>query len=133
MNFDDEIKIRSMYAKKLTTAKKSAFNFLRSMDKDGNMELIRLWKNWKKILPAEISRMVRPLGRRGRKLILYTEDPAVSMNAQFMGPLILKKVNQFLGKEVFDKVSFELLNGRVPLDEQKNLRRSNYGREAKRR
>ena len=133
MNFNDEIKIRSIYARKLKPAKKAAFAFLHKLDTEGNLELLRLWKNWKIILPAEIANMVRPLGKRGSKLILCTEDPAVSMNAQFMGPLILKKVNAFLGEEVFDKVGFELLNGRVPLDEQKNLKNSFYGNERKRR
>lgn len=40
----------------------------------------------------------------------------VMQEAQFLAPMILEIVNGFLGQEVFDKVVFELLNGRVPLD-----------------
>jgi hypothetical protein len=49
-------------------------------------------------------------------LVLAADDPIVMQEAQFLGPMILERVNGFLGKEVFDKVVFELLNGRVPLD-----------------
>lgn len=80
---------------------------------------MRLWRAWDEIM-GEMAAMARPLGHRGRKLILAAEDPMVMQEAQFLGPMILHRINEFLGQEVFDKVVFELLNGRIPLDEQKS-------------
>lgn len=91
---------------------------LRGLDTRGSLRLVRLWKNWDKILGPETSKMARPLGHRKKTLILAAEDPIVVQEASFLSPLMLEKINEFLGEEVFDKVSFELLSGRVPLDGQ---------------
>ncbi len=65
---------------------------------------------------GEMAPLARPLGHRGTKLILAAEDPMIMQEAQFLAPMILEKVNGYFQQEVFDKVVFELLNGRVPLD-----------------
>ncbi len=91
---------------------------LRGLDTKGSLRLVRLWKNWERILGPETSRMARPLGHRNKTLILAAEDPIVVQEASFLSPLILEKINEFFGEEVFDKVLFELLSGRVPLDGQ---------------
>lgn len=89
--------------------------FLDKLDTTGGLALVRLWDSWDEIM-GEMADFAKPLGHRGRKLILAAEDPMVVQEAQFLSPLILETVNRFLGEEVFDKVVFELLNGRVPLD-----------------
>jgi len=89
--------------------------FLNTLDTSGSYGLVRLWQSWDEIM-GEMAAMARPLGHRGSRIVLAAEDPMVMQEAQFLGPLILEKVNAFLGKKVFDKVVFELLNGRVPLD-----------------
>lgn len=89
--------------------------FLDNLDTRGGMALVRLWRNWDELL-GEMARVARPLGHRGSKLILAADDPMVMQEAHYLGPMILEKVNGFLRQEVFDKVVFELLNGRVPLD-----------------
>jgi len=88
---------------------------LRGLDRAGGRDLVRLWRSWDELL-GDVARMARPLGHRGGRLVLAADDPIVMQEAQFLGPMILERVNGFLGKEVFDKVVFELLNGRVPLD-----------------
>jgi len=90
-------------------------NLLRGLDRAGGRDLVRLWRSWDELL-GDVARMARPLGHRGGRLVLAADDPIVMQEAQFLGPMILERVNGFLGKEVFDKVVFELLNGRVPLD-----------------
>jgi hypothetical protein len=90
-------------------------NFLNGLDRTGGRDLVRLWRAWDELL-GDVARMARPLGHRGGRLVLAADDPIVMQEAQFLGPMILERVNGFLGKEVFDKVVFELLNGRVPLD-----------------
>jgi hypothetical protein len=77
--------------------------------------MVKLWRAWDDLM-GEMAPLARPLGHRGSKLILAAEDPMIMQEAQFLAPMILDKINSFLGEEVFDKVVFELLNGRVPLD-----------------
>ena len=89
--------------------------FLNKLDTTGGYALVRLWRAWDELM-GEMAPMARPLGHRATKLILAAEDPMIMQEAQFLAPMILDKINAFLGEEVFDKVAFELLNGRVPLD-----------------
>jgi len=89
--------------------------FLNKLDTTGGYALVKLWRAWDELM-GEMASMARPLGHRGTKLILAAEDPMIMQEAQFLAPMILEKINVFLGEEVFDKVVFELLNGRVPLD-----------------
>lgn len=90
-------------------------SFLDKLDTTGGMALVQLWRVWDDLM-GEMAPLARPLGHRGKKLILAAEDPMVMQEAQFLSPMILNKVNGFFGQEFFDKVTFELLNGRVPLD-----------------
>jgi len=89
--------------------------FLDKLDTTGGMVLVQLWRAWDDLM-GEMAPLARPLGHRGSKLILAAEDPMIMQEAQFLAPMILEKVNGFFGEEFFDKVVFELLNGRVPLD-----------------
>ncbi len=89
--------------------------FLDGLDRTGGRRLVQLWREWDELL-GDMAAMARPLGHRGGKLVLAAGDPIVMQEAHYLGPIILEKVNGFLGQEVFDKVVFELLNGRVPLD-----------------
>ncbi|WP_147820376.1 DUF721 domain-containing protein [Salidesulfovibrio onnuriiensis] len=91
---------------------------LEKLDTDNNLKLVRLWRAWDGLM-GDMADMARPLGHRGRKLILAAEDPIVVQEASYLAPLILETVNNFFGEEVFDKVLFELLNGRVPLGRQR--------------
>lgn len=102
---------------KLTKLSRELPTFLDRMDKNESMRLIRLWRGWDDLM-GEMADMARPLGHRGTKLILAAEDPIVVQEASYLAPLILETVNNYLGEEVFDKVLFELINGRVPLGGQ---------------
>lgn len=102
---------------RLTRLNRELPKLLRRIDTDNSLRLVRLWKAWDELM-GEMADMARPLGHRGRKLILAAEDPIVVQEATFLAPLILETVNTFFGEEVFDKVLFELLNGRVPLGGQ---------------
>lgn len=95
-------------------------DMLAGMDDKGRLGLVRLWRAWPEVLGREISRMAHPLAVRGTTLILAGEDPVVVQELSYFAPQILERVNAFLvragGQEVFDKVRFEMLDGRIPLD-----------------
>lgn len=84
---------------------------------DGSaFHLTRLWASWREVVGEPLAEYVWPLGHRERVLLLGGEDAVVLQEANFLVPEILKRVNQFLGGNVFDKVNLELVRGRSPLD-----------------
>lgn len=76
----------------------------------------RLWKSWREVVGESIADMARPLGRRRGTLIVGVDEPVAMQELTYVAPEILDRVNEFLGRRLFDKLSPELLNGRVPLD-----------------
>ncbi|MBI9112574.1 DUF721 domain-containing protein [Maridesulfovibrio ferrireducens] len=84
---------------------------------DGNHKLMipKLWKAWPELM-GELAEFAKPLGHRKTTLILAAEDSVAAQELSYFAPEILLRINSFFGEEVFDKVLFELLNGRVPLD-----------------
>ncbi len=91
-------------------------------DKKGGLKLVRLWLEWGAVVGPEVAELARPLGHKEGTLILHTEDAIAAQQLTYFAPEILARVNDFLGEEVFDKVRFELLNGRVPLGEKRRER-----------
>jgi len=91
--------------------------FLRSREKQSELELVRLWQNWDSVLGPELSKLARPLGRRRSSLVIGTDDSIVMQELSFCSDQILHNVEQFLGWQPFDKVTLELLKGRTPLDQ----------------
>ncbi|BDQ33566.1 DUF721 domain-containing protein [Pseudodesulfovibrio portus] len=89
--------------------------FLDRLDTTGGFALVRLWRAWDDIM-GDMAQFARPLGHRRTTIILAADDPIVMQEAQYLAPMLLQKINAFLSEEVFDKIVFELLNGRVPLD-----------------
>jgi len=89
------------------------------IDKKGGREkfaLIRLWKNWEKVLGKDLAQLARPIGTKGKTVIIGVEDSILMQELTFYSPDILKKINQFLGNELFDKITYKLLEDKAPLD-----------------
>ncbi len=80
------------------------------------IRLVGLWRSWSEVLGPEIAALARPLGSRKGTLLLGADDPLVMQELGFLAPEILARVNAWLGEDHFDKVAFELLSGRFPLD-----------------
>ncbi|WP_029896010.1 DUF721 domain-containing protein [Desulfohalovibrio reitneri] len=91
-------------------------SLLERMGGSERTDAVRLWRSWREVLGDELADMVRPLGIRGRTLVLGAEGPMVMQELSFLAPDIVTKCNVFLGRELFDKATFELLHDRVPLD-----------------
>jgi len=97
----------------------SLLRTLSRYDKKGGLRLVRLWRDWDTVVGADVAELARPLGHREGTLILYTQDAIAAQELTYFVPEILERVNAFLEQEVFDKVRFELLGGRVPLGESR--------------
>ena len=83
-----------------------------------NLRLAQMWSNWSEIVGSEeLADLIRPLGHRQRTLILGAEDSITIQEMNFFVPQLLDKVNDFLGQPFFDKIRFELLKGRTPLNQ----------------
>jgi hypothetical protein len=102
--------------RKLRTTGEAIGSVISALDGTNNMAMPKLWKAWPELMGPDLSEMAKPLGHRKRTLILAADDPVVVQELSYFAQEIVERVNSFLGQEVFDKILFELLNGRVPLD-----------------
>jgi hypothetical protein len=92
------------------------FSLLSRYDRKGGMRLVRLWREWAEVVGPDIASLARPVGHKDGALILAAEDSVAAQQLSFYAPELLARVNEFFGEEIFDKVRFELLDGRAPLD-----------------
>jgi hypothetical protein len=81
------------------------------------LQIARLWVNWSRIFGENVSGMARPLGTRKRTLVIGAQDAVALQELSFYSEEILDRIRDFLGWQPFDKVSFELLQSKIPLDE----------------
>lgn len=81
--------------------------------------LAQLWDRWDALLGAELAGLAKPLGHRKGVLLVGVEDPAAMQEVSFYELDLLDAVNHFLQKNYFDKIQFELLKGKVPLNADK--------------
>lgn len=81
------------------------------------MDVARIWRSWPEIIGPRLAEMARPLGRRRGALIIGVEDSLVMQELTFFSEQIRERVGDFLGWQPFDKVKFELLEDRTPLNE----------------
>jgi hypothetical protein len=92
--------------------------FASRRDAGQGFRLAMLWPKWREIL-GDVAPFAFPLGHRRSILLLGVEDPMAMQESIYDGPDILDRVNAFLGQQVFDKVQFDLLQGKTPLDATK--------------
>ncbi|MBT8764460.1 DUF721 domain-containing protein [Desulfohalobiaceae bacterium Ax17] len=83
-----------------------------------NFRLAQLWNNWSEVVGSKLADLIRPLGHKQHTLILGADDSIVIQEMNFFAPQILERVNDFLDQPFFDKIRFELIKGRTPLDQQ---------------
>ncbi len=84
---------------------------------DTELQIASLWTNWKEVVGEDLADLAKPLGKRKKTLILAAADGIVMQEISFYQNYILDQIESFLGWQPFDKVKFELLKGKVPLDE----------------
>jgi hypothetical protein len=76
-------------------------NFRREMD------IVRVWINWKTIVGPELAAMAKPLGRRQKSLIVGVENSLIMQEMRFYSTTLLEHI----------KVKFELLYNKTSLDQ----------------
>ena len=77
--------------------------------------LAMLWARWREVL-GDAAPYASPLGHRREILLLGVPDHVAMQESHYDAPLVLERVNAFLNQQVFDKVQFDLLQGKAPLD-----------------
>lgn len=92
-------------------------NFAGRSDAALGFKLTLLWARWREVL-GDLAPFARPLGRRRSTLLAGVEDQAAMQECFYDAQPMLEAVNAFLGQLVFDKVHFDLLQGKTPLDVQ---------------
>lgn len=94
-------------------------SFASRADAAQGFRLAMLWPRWREVL-GDVAPYASPLGHRRSILILGVDDPVAMQESHYDAPDILERVNAFLGQQVFDKIQFDLLQGKTPLDAAKN-------------
>jgi len=85
-------------------------------DADLGFRLAMLWRRWREVLGPDVAPWARPLGHRRESLLVGVEDAVAMQESHYDAPEILQRINAFLGQHYFDKVQFDLLQGKTPLD-----------------
>ncbi|EKO38740.1 MAG: Protein of unknown function (DUF721) [Solidesulfovibrio magneticus str. Maddingley MBC34] len=94
----------------------SVERFMAVQEASARRNFVEVCRRWAEIVGPETAELLRPLGHKRRDLYLGADDPVALQEMVFAAPEILSLVNAALGHEAFDKVRFDLLGGRVPLD-----------------
>lgn len=80
------------------------------------MPLVPLWQNWDMVMGEELAELGRPLGHKDRTIIIGADDNMAQYELSAQTYEVLERVNAFLGKDMFDTVQVELMQGRESLD-----------------
>ena len=59
-------------------------------------KLSRLWRSWDAVLGPDLAPLARPLGHHDDKLLIGAEDAVLLQELYYMGPEIVRRVNEFL-------------------------------------
>ena len=94
----------------------SVERFMAAQEASARRNFVEVCRRWSEIVGPETAELLRPLGHKRRDLYLGADDPVALQEMFFAAPEILSLVNAALGNEAFDRVRFDLLGGRVPLD-----------------
>ena len=79
-------------------------------------KLSRLWRSWDAVLGADLAPLARPLGHHDDKLLIGAEDAVLLQELYYMGPEIVRRVNEFLQEDFFTAVKVSLMLDHQDLD-----------------
>ena len=79
-------------------------------------KLSRLWRSWDAVLGPDLAPLARPLGHHDDKLLIGAEDAVLLQELYYMGPEIVRRVNEFLQEDFFTAVQVSLMLAHQDLD-----------------
>lgn len=79
-------------------------------------KLSRLWRSWDAVLGPDLAPLARPLGHHDDKLLIGAEDAVLLQELYYMGPEIVRRVNEFLQEDFFTAVKGSLMLDHQDLD-----------------
>lgn len=79
-------------------------------------KLSRLWRSWDAVLGPDLAPLARPLGHHDDKLLIGAEDAVLLQELYYMGPEIVRRVNEFLQEDFFTAVKVSLMLDHQDLD-----------------
>jgi len=81
-----------------------------------NAQIIQLWRNWPMVMGRFLSPVAKPLGCRGKTLIVGAEDNLILQDLNMCSKEILERTNAFMGEDCFERVEFRLCLNKTPLN-----------------
>ncbi len=72
------------------------------------MKVYGLWGAWREVLGDSVAANTRPAAVRNRILFVEASHPAWIQQLQFLKPVLLEKINAFLGERLIDDVRFRV-------------------------
>lgn len=79
-------------------------------------KLSRLWRSWDAVLGPDLAPLARPLGHHDDKLLIGAEDAVLLQELYYIGPEIVRRVNEFLQEDFFTAVKVSLMLDHQDLD-----------------
>lgn len=79
-------------------------------------KLSRLWRSWDAVLGPDLAPLARPLGHHDDRLLIGAEDAVLLQELYYMGPEIVRRVNEFLQEDFFSAVKVSLMLDHQDLD-----------------
>lgn len=79
-------------------------------------KLSRLWRSWDAVLGPDLAPLARPLGHHDDRLLIGAEDAVLLQELYYMGPEIVRRVNEFLQEDFFTAVKVSLMLDHQDLD-----------------
>ena len=79
-------------------------------------KLSRLWRSWDAVLGPDLAPLARPLGHHDDRLLIGAEDAVLLQELYYMGPEIVRRVNDFLQEDFFTAVKVSLMLDHQDLD-----------------
>lgn len=84
-----------------------------------------LWENWDMIVGEDLLPLAKPLGNKGKILIIGADNPMDLQEIRMYYTEILERANEFLKAfdlvDYFEKIEFSLMKGKNSLTEKEHI------------
>ncbi len=85
---------------------------LKGLDLEGPLKGYSIFRAWEEIVGESIAAQTRPRAIRNEILFIDVSHPTWVQQLQFLKPVLLQKINDFLGEPRFNDIRFRL--GKIP-------------------